>query len=156
MTVYREVAPGIDEWSSEKGQLRIWSPGRGMVATRVRGFVDRRLIVHFMEPITRILTTGHRFTAFHDWEGITGYESDVRLRIAAWGARFVRQIDKITVLVAAESSLLRMAISVTNVAMGGTVEMVYDRARFEAEYERVTKQIWTAGPGPVSLRPRAP
>ena len=146
MTAYREVAPGIDQWSTEKGEIRIWSPGQGMVASRVRGVVDRRLLVHFMEPITRMLATGHRFRAFHDWEGITGYDSDVRLRIATWGARFARQIDKITVLVTADSALLRMAISVTNVAMLGTVEMVYDRARYEEAYEKATKQVWSAGP----------
>jgi hypothetical protein len=146
MTAYREVAPGIDAWSTEKGEIRIWSPGKGMVASRVRGYVDRRLLVHFMEPITRILATGHSFKAFHDWEGITGYDSDVRLRIATWGARFVRQIDKITVLVATDSALLRMAISVTNVALGGTVEMVYDRPRFVDAYEKATRQIWSPGP----------
>ena len=146
MTAYREVAPGIDAWSTERGEIRIWSPGQGMVASRVRGYVDRRLLVHFIEPITRILATGHRFRAFHDWEGITGYDSDVRLRIATWGARFTRQIDRITILVTTDSSLLRMAISVTNVVLGGTVEMTYDRKRFEEAYEEATMQLWNPGP----------
>lgn len=147
MTAYREVAPGIDAWSTEKGEIRIWSPGPGIAASRVRGVVDRRLLPHFMEPITRILATGHRFMAFHDWEGLTGYDSDTRLRLTAWGVRFARQIEKITILVATESSFVRMAISVTNVALGGTIEMLYERARFEDAYERATMQLWNPGPG---------
>ena len=146
MANYRQVAPGIDEWKTENAEIRVWSPGPGLVATRLRGVADRQIVPHFIEPITRVLATGHRFKAFHDWEGLTGYDTEARVRIATWGVRFVRQIERIHILVAAESSFVRMAIAVTNVALQGTITTYYDRPAFEAAYVRTTHRPWSAGP----------
>lgn len=146
MSTYRQVAPGIDEWSTDTASIRVWSPGPGMVATRLRGVADRRILPHFIEPVTRILATGHRFKAYHDWEGLTGYDSEVRTRIATWSVKFVRQIERIHILVATESSFVRMAIAVTNVALHGSITTYYERAPFEAAYTRATGRHWSAGP----------
>lgn len=146
MTTYRQVAPGIEEWNTDMAELRLWSPGPGIAASRLRGVLDRRIVPHFTEPITKILATGHRFRAFHDWEGLTGYDTEARMRMAAWAVRYLRQIERIHILVSAESALVRMGISVTNVALQGTITTYYERAPFEAAYARTTKRTWSAGP----------
>ena len=100
-----------------------------IVLTRVThhatfGMVDRYLRILDVE-----LTHGP-VEIFHDWAGVTGYDTEARRRITAWGSTRGQAITQVHVLLG--SKLLAMGISMATVALGRDFAVHYDRVRWEA------------------------
>jgi hypothetical protein len=70
-----------------------------------------------------------RLLFFHDWEAVTGYDSRARLEITTWAVRNLSQLEGAHML--STSRLVKMGISVGNLAAGGVGVLHEDRRSFE-------------------------
>lgn len=66
---------------------------------------------------------------FHDWYQLAGYESDARRALAEESGGYNRNATQSHMLV--RGTMLKMAISVTNLAMGRDFAVYNDRDQFE-------------------------
>lgn len=131
----QEVEPSRHRYTSEHATLDLWAPPScrlPVVIVRVEGHAREEVV----GPIFTLLeetTRRGRLIVFDDWEGVTGYDPGVRLRMMDWTRRNSDAVEATHILLA--SKILSMGVSLATRAVGLPVT-VYD-GRFE--FERVLR-----------------
>ena len=75
----------------------------------------------YIEVGNAVLAGSERVIGLHDWSEMTGYDSGVRVKVTAWGMKVITRFDAIHVF--SRSSVVRMGVSVANIALGGSVSV---------------------------------
>jgi hypothetical protein len=126
------------EWSSDRGDVRVWIPAPGVFVTQARGHMDKTLVMHIADAGNECVRRHQRLLGFHEWSGVRSYDSDARAKLTDWGMRIRKEVDRVHFLVS--SKILRMGIAVASIVLVGMLVAHDDPAEFERLVrEAVTK-----------------
>jgi len=118
-----------ENWKTDAWELYMTSPAYGVFFTRASGYADLDCALHVMRAYDRLASyTLGDVDVFHDWEGVTGYESVVRQELVRWSQEQTKS-GEVHILV--KSRIVAMGVSVANVALGGELKVYSDRQKFD-------------------------
>lgn len=131
----RRDSSGGDELVGSAGKVSVTSVSPGIVVLRMSGNVTKELVPPMVALVGKTFAAHpHPTTYFYDLWGMTAYASEVRVELTRW---HLARRDKLKTLHAvAQSRLVRMGVSVANVALGNIVQHD-DPATFEAALRRL-------------------
>lgn len=131
-------------------EIHIFYPAHGVLYTRVTGHADIVCARHAMNAFDRLAaSTREPIEAFHDWEDVTSYDSEVRTEYTRWSKTHLDRLGGLHVLI--RSRLVAMAISVYRAAVGGVVTAHYDRREFDkVRAEAILRRRRLSEPPPAS------
>lgn len=104
-----------------------WQLTPNVVATRVSGHVEGSALAFYTQRVERILARGDRLRVFHDWRGISTFDSEVRAPYREWATSKDGLIEP-TFLV--QSRVLSMALSVTALVIKRDLVVLSDAAEY--------------------------
>jgi hypothetical protein len=78
---------------SPRGEGWIWHPARGVLVTQVVGVMTVGIAAAICATSRRILATGAREIALHDWERVTDYEPQSRVLLTDIAREAADQIE---------------------------------------------------------------
>jgi hypothetical protein len=117
--------------ANARGTMRIWArPERRLVVTSAHGHGAVEFVAPFLEVLDDAVAKGAT-SIWDDWARVTSYDSETRVRIMAWTRAHDWIARDIHVLVG--SKLIAMGLAVSNLALGGALQVTTDRAAFERE-----------------------
>lgn len=114
----------------QTSRFEIWAncPARGILHTRVSGHMDLSSVRHLMRCFDQVASECSPVEAFHDWRGVTGYDSPAREAYAAWSLAHRPRVLRVNILL--RSKLLAMAVSVARLKLD-YLDPFTDEAAFE-------------------------
>ena len=118
-----------ETWETPRGSLVISQPVTGVMVFTYRGYVTAGAVQLIERSVDRVQATGVRPDLFIDLGLLTGYDSEYRKAVSAWGARLYHRFGEVRVFV--RSKLVAMGIAVSNLTAGGKLRPTTDRAFFE-------------------------
>ena len=115
--------------TTSRATLTTWFPARTVALHRVVGHADlpiATLIAAHLEE--HMAMTKAPVTIFDDFDEVTGYDSDTRLRMTEW----TRDNDSVVsgVHILFRSKLVAMGVSVANLALQGSIRSYDDGSKF--------------------------
>jgi hypothetical protein len=116
-------------FETPRGRLTVASPAPGVLQTIATGHVDVAMADRIIAAGERVLAESKPLFGFHDWEGLTGYETECRKRLTEWGMRIRADVGAVHVLV--RSRLVAMGVSVASLALQGMIVPYTERPPFE-------------------------
>ncbi len=130
----RDASKG-DEVVGHAGKVVVAAPSPGIVVLRMSGNVTKDLVPPMVALVDKTFAAHPIATTyFYDLWGMTAYASEVRVDLTRW---HLERRDKMKALHAvARSRLVRMGVSVANVALGNIVQHD-DPSTFEAALRRL-------------------
>jgi hypothetical protein len=119
------------QWTGGRSVLTVRELGPTVFYLRMSGFHDDlNLTKQFATWFDRRTAGVGRVHMFWDTTETIGYKSECRVALEQWQKQAVPRLASVTVLV--KSRLMEMAISVTNLLVGGVNKATRDRAKFDA------------------------
>lgn len=121
-------------------EVRLYRPSSSIFATHVTGHLSAaggRAIAEFGSAI---FAHGISITMFHEWLGMTSYDSEARTHLTKWVLTHHALIYDMTFVV--ESRLVAMGIATANLATraaGVTLRTVPDRQAFDDALEQALR-----------------
>jgi hypothetical protein len=126
--------PLVEEWSTDRGLVRLERPVAGVVLTKVEGFAAVELGARLIAWVNASIEQGERPTVLHDWEGATGYEPALRPRFTEWYLRVRKEAGEVHVLT--RSKLVTMGVTLVSLATGNEIFAYTDRHAFSRAFEQ--------------------
>lgn len=120
----------IDE-KLDRATVRLEHAAPGILVATISGYGTEEVAARILQSARVVYEADGRYHAFHDWSGLTGYESGARATLTAWG----RQHPHARVTILFQSRLVAMGVSVATLALP-TLASFSDRAAFEAARAR--------------------
>lgn len=120
------------------GTARYWSPAPGVFASRVTGFLNLEAGKAYMAYGDAVLSERKPGIGVHDWHGLTGYEKGTRQLVTAWAVRVLADFEEIYIY--SDSRIVRMGLSVANIALRGRVIVPDSREEVERIYAEVVER----------------
>jgi hypothetical protein len=100
---------------SDRGEFAFWLIAPDVCATYAQGYMTRNMAQLMILQLEPVYASGAMIYGFHNWLGMSNYESACRVDLTAW----VLQHRKQTVAhIALASRLVAMGVSVANLALG--------------------------------------
>lgn len=125
---------GTDVWTSRRGLLRIQVPTKGILVVRFRGdFIDE-FAAQVAEATYRVSAESEKYTAFHDWEAMSTYETSARIRLTNVALQVRQKTEGVHLLVG--SPIVAAGVQVANLIVR-MITTYTDRGRFDAALSRV-------------------
>ena len=118
-----------EEWSSERGSLRVERPAPNIVIYRGQGHLQAELAELFVQSVNDALENGTKPHLFWDGEGMTGYDSQVRIRIGEHCMAVKHEVAAMNVYT--PNRFVAMGAAVINVWLGGFFNIVRTRAELD-------------------------
>jgi len=106
----------------------------GLVRTLLVGHATPDLLQTIIDAVETEIQKGQRPAVFHDWEGMTGYDSKARVSMTQWYAKVRKQVTGVHVLT--KSRLVAMGVQVVALAVGEDIKIYTSRTEFEEAYQR--------------------
>jgi len=131
----RSTTGFVDECRAGRCEFAVWEPAPQVLVDQVVGHFERPHAEAFLRAGNRMLARGRPFVVFHEWIGMTSYESISRQLLTEWFVKNLRSMPDIHVSV--ESKLVRMGVSVANLALGGVLHLHDDRASIARAFDTV-------------------
>jgi len=137
--------------SAPEGTLRIWEFAPGIVVTEGKGILLDKGAAAFESIAHRLVVANGSMRAFHDWEGLTDYESAARVRLTNMGRTMGRAFEGATFLVG--SKLIALGIQTASILISG-ITVSPNRHAFETAMRDTIRmrQIRDNKPSPGSTR----
>ncbi len=124
----RQLGAQVQEWTSERGMLRVERPAREILIYRGSGHLQAELSDLFVQSVNDAVDEG-RPHLFWDGEEMVGYDSDFRIRI---GKHCVAVKDRVAAMnVYTPNRFVAMGAAVINVWLGGFFNIVRTRKELE-------------------------
>lgn len=116
-----------------KGQVRWWSPAPAVFCSEVKGHIGVEGIPPLIDGfhVAVAQAPARKVGVFHDWSGVTGYDSDTRVLYTAQAMPLMPSVEFIDALVPPQLRLLAMAIEVAKIVLRTNFSATTDRAVFE-------------------------
>lgn len=132
---YERLDATTERWSDARGTLTIALPYPGIVRMTVVGRASVEHGQHIVEKLEEAIRKSGTIRVFDDWEAVTGYDSEVRLRLTDWTRLHHEQIPETHILVG--SKIVSMGLSVAAMLLKKPLEVYTNRARFERAWAQV-------------------
>lgn len=81
-----------------RGAVAVWARTTGLLVTRALGTMSAARARTIEEGVEQIARRTPRHVAFHDWEDLTDYEVEARLRLTQLAIRF-REVTEVHIIV---------------------------------------------------------
>ncbi len=120
-----------------------WQLTPTVITTRVSGHVERTALTFYTQRVDRILARGACVSVFHDWRGITTFDSDVREPYRDWAVGKEGLIEP-TFLV--KSRVLAMALSVSALVIKRELAVLASHAEFARRLELAAQRSQSSVP----------
>jgi hypothetical protein len=127
------------------GAFALWSPGGGIVATRISGYMHHDFAEVLIAELERSLGRGLRLSQFHDWFEVERFDIRCQADLTSFHARHRAKLERLDIL--CTSNLVRMGVAVANVPLRGLIALHSSRLVFENEANHTVQ---------ASMRPKAP
>ena len=125
---------GAQHYKTDRGEAWVWTPGRGLLVTRVIGQLSIAAATAVAASSRRIVASeGGRVTALHDWEAMTDYESQARVILTDIGRDLHKQLEKVHILLG--SRIVTLAVQGASLVIP-SIEVHGSRATFEVALRR--------------------
>jgi len=144
----RHHAIQSQRYASEAGVLELWEAVPQLFVTRASGRMEPAHADAWIEMAEAIVARGPRIAGVFDWLGMETYDSDVRKRLTDWGVRHRKMLYEIHI--AHSSALVRMGVSVANVALGGMIQPHSTRLSLLARYNDLVEKLGQLEPPEAS------
>ncbi len=118
-------------WGTARGRMGIWVPSATVLVLALRGYGD----VVFADPILKAFETLSKRDNVHvfvDADGFVNYQSQLRTQLTTG---FFPHRRRLSLQILLSSNLVAIGVSVANLALGGIVTTVTERARFKANLD---------------------
>lgn len=149
------LIPGARRTAGKNGTCDVWRPASHVVCFRVSGMGHTEFF-DWVKPELEAAVAMHRGVyCFADAYELNDYEKGLREGFTTWFKQHRLELAGIRVLV--KSPIVKMGVSIANLALGGFVQSYLARLPYEMELTRASKES-ALGRGPVSApsspRPR--
>jgi len=126
------LADDVTDITLPRGHLRWWSPAPSVYCTIVTGHFCTAGVGPILQGFVDVAARhpGHLVDTFHDWSGLTGYDSDARIAYVEQARPQMSRVGIIEALVT--SRIVAMGFEVARIALGTGLKGISDRATFEA------------------------
>lgn len=121
--------------NASRGTLQVYTPRPWVLLFAVEGKADLEVAEAIITWTNKMLAGNNRPHVFHDWEHMTGYDSNAREQLTAYVDGVKKQLGSANMLV--KSKIVAMGVAVANALLGGTLHGFSERARFEETLQRV-------------------
>lgn len=122
-----EGAPAT--YPSAKGTVRLWEPVPGVIVSHVTGTLTAEGS-SAIELISRRTAAKYgRLLGFHDWEGMTDYETAARSSLVQLGIELFKVTEAVHIL--STSKIVQLAVRAASVVVRN-IRMAPDRLTFES------------------------
>lgn len=128
--------------------MTLHSPAPGVFHTVIAGYIEPAEARRVVAAGDLVIAEAGMLVGFHDWEAMTGYQSESRALLTDWGVRIRPQVEKVHILV--RSRIVAMGVSVASLALRGMLVSYTQRAAFEAAFAARVEQATR-----TSFRPRS-
>jgi hypothetical protein len=148
------LGPPHETMGSSRCSIDLWIPATDILVTHAIGFVEWADLRWYTNRADRIISTGQSLYIFHDFEGVTGQDATVRIKLTEWAARRKNFLPGSHFLIGTQ--IVAMNVSVASLALGRPLKAFVSRTEFEDVLrqmlaDRSASGRWEAG-GPASLR----
>lgn len=124
------------DYSGAGWKLRLESPAPGVLVTVAEGAADGALARRVVEAFDRVHDeAGGMVDAFHDWSGVTRYESEARSELVGVGVKYLSRTRSLHVLQG--SRILTMGLAIANLSLGGKIVVHDTRQSFRSALSHV-------------------
>jgi hypothetical protein len=129
----------VEAYEGGSCRIALGSPAPGIVMSRVVGHADLPATRLYIARAQRELLTHRQIRVFHDWSEVTGYDSDARDAIRAFGKSNTdaRVIARHLV----RSRILSMAIETAGLVLRRDFQATSDRRVFERWLEDAIREL---------------
>lgn len=117
---FQRQATGLEPLRTERAASLLYRLKGHIVVSRGRGHVDVPHIQHLIDYCDAVLREVDAITVFHDWFGVTGYDSRTRQVMTPWAIR--TRARHTAIHIGVTSQVVRMGISVVALASGAPIE----------------------------------
>lgn len=100
---------------SPTGSIHIWRPARGLFVTHIEGVMKLDGALAVETNMRRVAAEDGRFRAFHDWAGMTDYETEGRLRLTRAVLDVRKSVEESHLLVS--SRLVALGVQAANLVV---------------------------------------
>jgi hypothetical protein len=105
-------------------------PGPSIFLGRIEGHYSADMVSGYIRAMGRALEPGPSMWGFHDWYGMTGYDSICRKEMTDWVLARLSKMNGHHLLV--HSKMVAMGVATANLVLGGNALVSHtDRASFE-------------------------
>lgn len=122
-----EGAPAT--YPSTKGLVHLWEPRPGIIVTHVTGTLTAEGASAIELISRRTVARYGRLLGFHDWEGMTDYETAARSALVQLGVELFKVTEAVHILSA--SKIVQLAVRAASVVVRN-IRMAPDRLTFES------------------------
>ncbi len=129
-------------------RLRLWTPAPSVVCSEASGHLTVDAVMPMVERFENeavLLPEPLRISVFHDFSGVSGFDSAARVQFTEASKKMMHRAGTITYLTS--STLMTMAVSVANVIFGN-LRATTDPALFAAERDSAIAASMSASKRP--------
>lgn len=126
----------ISQLVTKDGSLELTYRSNGVVVSCFRGHFSLAFAEELIRSANRLRAKGGPVHSFHDWWDLEGHDSDARTRLTRWALETRRDRTSVHILVNVESPLMAMAVTASNLVLGGVVQIHESRGTFERALQR--------------------
>lgn len=131
--------PGSPEtYRSRQGTLYLWRPARGLLVTCVVGALRTDAAAAIETAMLKSASDERSNLSFHDWEQMTDYDSESRVRLTAAAQSTLKRCAGIHFLV--RSPIVALGVRTANLLLGGRCTLHPSRAEFERALRRALER----------------
>ena len=145
MALLEELGTDVQEYATSRGVARFWTLAPNVYVTSVSGHMEEAHAEAFERyGAERLRQSPGKLCVFHDWIGMTGYDSVCRQRMTAWSVPRLSHYAEVHLAV--RSKIVAMGVQVANIALRGIMRAHQDRLPLEVELKRVMRTVALAPP----------
>lgn len=127
-----------DVFRSPRCTVQMWRPARGVFAGRVTGVLEPDAALALETLMRRVAAEDQRFIAFHDWEKMTDYDTESRVRLTRAVLDIRTSVEAAHLLVS--SRIVALGVQAANLVVKilsvHTSRAAFDAALRDAVYQR--------------------
>lgn len=122
--------PAEENLKTSRFTLRVWSPAPHIACTTASGHLTLEAIAPIVRCFDAVVDgTEDAVFIFHDWEKVTGYDSEARTAFVETSKGQQKRIDSVVCLTS--SSIVSMAVSVANIVLNRKLSATTKRSDFD-------------------------
>ncbi len=121
-------------YSSSRCSGKLWVIEPDMIVTRAQGRGEFAMTKVYMERADEVLARAGRLLVFHDWRGVTSWDTEIRDGLRNWALKKPKDAIESHFLV--NSKVLAMAIQVAAMFVGRELRAHSSQASFERAVEK--------------------